>query len=118
MSKQSVIPASRRGVTHIASPENVKLVETYAAVGISQAQIILVLGINEDTFRKYYTEIFNASKVKAIGLVAGTLFKKATEDKDLGAAIFYLKAQGGWRETPNPLADLNAFNIHIHLDGR
>lgn len=115
MSKKSVIPATRQGVTHVADAKSVEQVKSLAAVGVSQVQIATLLGITDDTFRKYYNEVFNQAKIQAIGMVAGTLFTKATKDKDLGAAIFYLKSQAGWRETPS-VADLaGAFNIHIHL---
>jgi DNA-binding NarL/FixJ family response regulator len=113
-SKKSVIPAKRQGVTHEVTAATTKQVESMAAVGVTQVQIATLLGISDETFRKYYGEIFNRAKVQAVGMVASTLFKRATEGKDLAAAIFYLKAQGGWRETPS-LQDLgNVFNIHIH----
>lgn len=114
MSKKSIIPKQKQGVTHEVTPATIKQVESLAAVGITQAQICKVLGISDTTFKKYYDEVFNTAKVHAISMVAGTLFKRATEGKDLAAAIFYLKAQGGWRETPNPLDMGNVFNIHIH----
>lgn len=109
-------PKGRNGIRHKPTPATEKQVESLAAVGVTQAQIATVLGIDTDTFRKYYIDIYDRAKVQAIGMVAGTLFKRATEGKDLGAAIFYLKAQAGWRETPNPLESLaGGLSIHIHL---
>lgn len=116
MSKQSVIPAKKQGVTHVVTEASTKQVQSLAAVGVTQAQIAKLLGISVETFHKYYSDEYDRAKVQAIGMVANTLFKRATEGKDLGAAIFYLKAQAGWRETPSPLENLNGmFNIHIHL---
>jgi uncharacterized protein YhbP (UPF0306 family) len=105
-----------RIAAHVPSDETMKQVTQLAAVGCTQAQIAMLFKIDEDTFRKHYGEEFNRAKVLAIGKVASTLFKRATEGNDLGAAIFYLKAQGGWRETPNPLEGLNGIlNINIHM---
>lgn len=113
----TVIPETRNGVAHVPNAESMAQVTQLAAVGCTQQQIATLFKMDADTFRKHYGEEFNRAKILAVGKVASTLFKRATEGNDLGAAIFYLKAQGGWRETPNPLDGLGgAFNIHIHLD--
>lgn len=114
MSK-AVVKKQGQGIEHVVTDENMKQVTAMAAVGCTQAQIAQLFKINDDTFRKYYGEEFNRAKVLAIGKVAQTLYKRATEGNDLGAAIFYLKSQAGWRETPSPLEGLNGIlNIHIH----
>ena len=112
---KDIVKKQGQGIKHLVSDENMKQVTAMAAVGCTQAQIAMLFKIDEDTFRKHYGEEFNRAKVLAIGKVANTLFKRATEGNDLGAAIFYLKAQAGWRETPNPLEGLSGvLNIHIH----
>lgn len=112
---KDIVKKQGQGIAHIVTDENMKQVTAMAAVGCTQAQISMLFKIDEDTFRKHYGEEFNRAKVLAIGKVAQTLYKRATEGNDLGAAIFFLKAQGGWRETPSPLEGLNGIlNIHIH----
>jgi hypothetical protein len=118
--KQEVLPAEKNpaghGIKHNPTEETRKQAQQMAAVGITQAQIATYLGISDETFRKYYLEEYNRAKIAAVARVASTLYTRATEKQDLGAAIFYLKAQGGWRETPSPLEGLgNMFNIHIHM---
>lgn len=112
----AVAKKTGQGIKHVVTEQNMKQVTALAAVGCTQAQIALLFKIDEDTFRKHYGEEYNRAKVLAIGKVAETLFKRATEKQDLGAAIFYLKSQAGWRETPSPLEGLaSGLNIHIHL---
>lgn len=89
-------------------------VKAFAAVGVTQAQLCKVIGIGDDAFRKYYQDDFDTAKIQAVANVAGSLYKRATEGKDLAAAIFYLKAQGGWRETP-VVEQAGILNIHIHV---
>ena len=89
-------------------------VRTFAAVGVTQQQLCKVMGIGEETFRKYYQDDFETAKIQAVANVAGSLYKRATEGKDLAAAIFYLKSQGGWRETPQ-VEQAGILNIHIHV---
>ena len=101
---------------YVASPENVAMVKKYAAVGVTQEQIMRVLCVSNDTFQAHYGDAFRDSKVHAIAMVAGTLFKKATEKGgDTASAIFFLKAQAGWRETA-AVETPGIFNIHVHVN--
>lgn len=108
---------ARRGAgrkRHVPSDEIRKQVKTYAAVGITQVQLCRAIGISDEVFRTHYLDDYEIGKVHAVAQVAGSLYKRATEGKDLGAAIFYLKSQAGWRETPQ--VELNGIlNIHVHL---
>lgn len=81
-----------------------KNVEILAGRGLTQAQIALALGISEATLyaRKRESEDFadaiKRGRAKAIGVVSGKL-QELINEGNLGAIIFYLKAQGGWKET-------------------
>ena len=78
-------------------------VETLAAV-LSTEQIADYFGICRTTFfeildrDKEVSELYKKGKAKAVGFVAQNLIQKARSG-DLGAQIFYLKTQAGWKET-------------------
>ena len=85
------------------SPEQVREVETLAAL-LSQEQIADYLGMARSTFHALcarepeVAESYRRGKAKAVAHVANGLLQKARAG-DRTAAIFYLKTQGGWRET-------------------
>lgn len=78
-------------------------VETLAAL-LSQEQIADYLGIARNTFRAIcdrdgdVLERYKRGKAKAIAHVANGLLQKARSGCTT-SSIFYLKTQGGWRET-------------------
>ena len=86
------------------TPAQVLEVETLAAV-LNQEQIADYFGIDSDTFaaiRKRDPEVFRSykkGKAKAIHNIGGNLIEQA-KDGNTAAAIFYLKTQAGWKETP------------------
>ena len=85
--------------SHVPTPELRIQVEAYASVGVPIKMIATLIGLgSENTLLKYYSEEVDLGGAKGLAKVANTLFKRATVDKDLGAAIFYLKAKGGWSE--------------------
>ena len=79
--------------------EEVRKVAPY----LSTKHLVDYLGISEDTFTrkcKANSELMRAykeAKAKTIASIGGSLVSKAM-DGDLGAMIFYLKTQAGWRE--------------------
>ena len=85
------------------SPEQKVEVETLAAL-LSQDQIADYLGICRNTFRaicardEEVSARYKRGKAKAIAHVAQGLLMKA-RNGDTASSIFYLKTQGGWRET-------------------
>lgn len=83
---------------HVPDDRSIRLAQTAAGFGVPQKMIATLLGITEPTLVLHYAEHLKEGKAKAIMQVCNTLFYRATEGKDLGAAIFYLKAQAGWRE--------------------
>lgn len=82
---------------------DLKQVEALASRGLTYEQIAVSLGIDVRTLynkRMRNAEISEAIKrgrQKGISLVANKLFEQATSGNTT-AMIFFLKAQGGWRE--------------------
>ena len=72
--------------------------ETMAGYGVPWQMIATLLGVSRPTLMKYLTPELETGKAKATVKVTQTLFLRATVGNDLGAMIFWLKAQAGWRE--------------------
>lgn len=87
----------------MADEIDLKQVEALASRGLTYEQIAISLGFDVRTLynkRKKHSEISDAIKrgrQKGISLVANKLFEQATSGNTT-AMIFFLKAQGGWRE--------------------
>lgn len=64
--------------------------------------------VDEKTLRKVFRAELDGGKAVANGLVAQSLFKKATGNgpQSVTAAIFWLKAQAGWKD-----------RMHVQLEG-
>ena len=87
-----------RILPHEPTKDTRRTAEVAASYGVPHHMIATLVGISEPTLRKHYKPELEAGKAKATFQVAKTLFDRATTGKDLGAAIFWLKAQAGWRE--------------------
>lgn len=74
------------------------IVKTAAGYGLPHGMISILIGISENTLRLHYREELAVGKATATFEVAKTLYSRATSGNDLGAAIFWLKSQAGWRE--------------------
>ncbi len=83
---------------------DLKKVEQVASRGLSNEQTALALGISPRTLynRKRdsaeFAEAMKKGKAKGIDKVASALMKKIMGG-DTTAMIFFLKTQGGWKET-------------------
>lgn len=77
-------------------------VKSMSAFGIDQDLIAGQLGITGKTLRKYYPNEIKFGGVELVSKVAQRLFTKASSKKmdhaGVVAAIFILKARGGWRD--------------------
>lgn len=92
-------PATGTIKAHEPTELSRKTVEVAAGYGLPYPMIATLVGIgSETTLRRYYAEELASGKARAVFQVAKTLFDRATAGKDLGAAIFYLKSQAGFRE--------------------
>ena len=72
-----------------------------AGIGLTHDQIAKIIGISDETLRKYYNEELETSEAKMTAQVAQNLYSIATS-KGPGAvpsAIFWMKTRGKWRET-------------------
>ena len=76
-------------------------VKMLSAMGLRHDEIALVMHITPPTLRKHFWPELQAGRPEATAKVANSLFKMATNpDKpNVIAAIFWLKAQAGWRDS-------------------
>jgi hypothetical protein len=86
---------------HRPEPFHRRQVEAMAGYGVPEAEIAGMIGIDPKTLRKHYRLELDQGHTKANIKVAENLFRKATGDGREGvtAAIFWLKARAGWKET-------------------
>ena len=71
-----------------------------AGIGLTQDQICKIIGVSDETLRKYYEKELDTATSMMNAQVAQNLFRSATS-KGAGAvasAIFWLKTRAGWRE--------------------
>ena len=73
-------------------------VSAFVSYGLQHNEIAKQIGIDGKTLRKHYREELDTGKLVASAKVAQTLFSIATVDRNVGACIFWLKAQAGWSE--------------------
>lgn len=73
-------------------------VRLYAGLGMTQEQIGHLIGKSVDSLARRCREELDIGKAETLAKVAGTLVQKALNG-DTTSAIFYLKTQGGWKET-------------------
>jgi hypothetical protein len=76
-------------------------VEALAGLWVTEADIATVIGIPAERLRRHYSLELEGGRIKANSRVAENLYRRATgEGRDaVIAAIFWLKARAGWRDT-------------------
>lgn len=74
-----------------------QMVERLAGLGINQLDICTVIGVSENTFRKYFTDSWLLGKAQARAVAAGTLWKHI-QSGNFNALQFYMRTQMGWIE--------------------
>jgi hypothetical protein len=82
---------------HEPTPKTMAEAKAYAAVGVPHHDIALLIGVSIKTLLKYYRTEMDIGKARANATVAKGLFSSATKG-NLGAQIFWMKSQAGWRE--------------------
>lgn len=75
-------------------------IRLYAGLGSTMPQIAAMVGKSEDTLRRNpeIVAALEAGRAETLTKVAGKLVQQALSG-NITAAIFYLKTQGGWKET-------------------
>lgn len=86
---------------HQVTKENSTLVSELKSFGITNEHISRRLGITPDTLIKHYPYELETAQETANAKIASKLFKKAYEDEDLTAIIFWLKTRARWRTEDN-----------------
>ena len=76
-------------------------VSALVSFGNTQDEIAAYIGITADTLAKHYREELDNAVVKANAKVAAKLYRKAIDENDIKAQIFWLKTRARWRETDN-----------------
>lgn len=84
---------------HVPTEEIKRQVEQASGLGLPHDQIASLIGISDETLRKYYGLELAVGKAKASAQVAKTLFNKAVVQGDVTAMIWWTKAQMRWAET-------------------
>ena len=86
---------------HTPDQDKRDLVKKLSSLGTRYNDIASRLKISDDTLKKYYREELDDGRIDANAKVAGTLYQQAIEG-NMTACIFWMKTQGGFRETdPN-----------------
>jgi hypothetical protein len=78
-----------------------KQVLIMSGIGLTHDQISKIIGISDETLRKYYADELETGESRMNAQVAQNLFSIATS-KDTGAvaaAMFWMKTRAKWRET-------------------
>ena len=87
---------------HSPSDEERRTVKALSGYGVPQEDIAIHMDVDAKTLRKHYRRELDRGTIEANAKVAQTLFTMATVDKNVAAAIFWMKARAGWREKPLP----------------
>lgn len=103
---------ARKGIPNFKpSAELRKQVRTYAAVGLTHEQMVLLIPhagapISIDTLTRHFADELVAGKAQAIAQLGGRLYQigmgqiaESSVADQSRAIMFYLKTQAGWRET-------------------
>jgi len=79
--------------------EQRSIVQTLAALGIRQHDIVEMIGLrSETTLRKHFQSELAQGAAEANRQVAQSLYRQATSGKCPAASMFWLKCRAGWRE--------------------
>lgn len=72
-----------------------------AGLGVARRQIAKYLRMDEAELAARLGDELEQAEVEANSKVAKALFAMATQKNNVAAAIFWMKARGGWRERPD-----------------
>jgi len=85
---------------HEPTEKDRKQVTLMAGIGLTHDQIAKVVGVSDETLRKYYDKELETAAAMMNAQVAQNLFSIATSKASgcVPAAIFWMKTRAGWRE--------------------
>ena len=122
--KRAAVAAAANGhpITLVPTDEERRAVRVMVGAGLGQEDIARLLNISVDSLARHFRADLDAGNAAVLREVAGELFRKAMSDHPgaVTAAIFWLKARGGWRDSTN--VDLTSagqpigpiFNMYLH----
>jgi hypothetical protein len=86
---------------HEPTDKDRKQVTLMAGIGLTHDQIAKIVGVSDETLRKYYGEELETAASKMNAQVAQNLFSIATSKApgSVAAACFWMKTRAGWKET-------------------
>jgi hypothetical protein len=87
-----------QGLAYRPTEEQRRTVRAMSGYGIPQEDIATFFDIDAKTLRKHFRNEIDKGSIEATSKVAQSLFRMATEGKNVAAAIFWMKARAGWRE--------------------
>ena len=90
-------------------------VRSMTMAGIQQEHIAETIGVDKKTLRKHFRDDLDHGRARANASVVANLYRQATKDdpRATTAAIYWTKAQMGWREG----ADGASANVTIKVTG-
>ena len=76
-------------------------VTSMTMAGVQQEHIAKVIGVDKKTLRKHFRDDLDHGRTRANAHVVANLYRQATKNdpRATTAAIYWTKAQMGWRET-------------------
>ena len=83
---------------YVPNDKDRAIVRELAAYGVTHDAICKIIGVSDETMRKYYRRELDLSATEANSKVAQTLFKMATSGEHVAATIFWLKTRARWQE--------------------
>lgn len=86
------------GEVPLLTEDQRRVARAMAGLGVSRRHIALALKVEEAVLSAQLGEELELAEVEANSKVARALFGMATQQKNVAAAIFWMKARGGWRE--------------------
>ena len=87
-----------QGIPFEPSEEQRRTVRAMSGYGVPHDSIATILDIDPKTLRKHFRRELDRGSAEATAQVGQSLFRMATEGRNVAAAIFWMKARAGWRE--------------------
>lgn len=96
-----------QGKQYTPTEDQRKTVRGMAGYGMPHDDIATILDIDPKTLRKYFDRELRRGSIEATTKVAQSLFNMATAEKNVAAAIFWMKVRAGWTEKQSVQLDVS-----------